>query len=212
MDLILAGLKQLNVVTGSVLVVYAWSVLPRFRLRVLFLGMMLGFTISTVLYFPQGEINEWVKHAPFYVGQVIFFLFVYSFKASSFSTKKAAQRQDRSLKLPALMLFGGVELEAVAKPDSGLPHILVLPVFLATGLLIFFKMLTTRLGRFRTIMSYFLFASAALTMIHVVEFIFESHSYFGYLQGASIELLELVWFYVACAFFALALKNTARLK
>ena len=207
MDIFLAGLKQLNVVVGSVLVVYAWSVLVKPVHRLLFLMMMLFFTVSTVLFFPQGEVNEWLKHAPFYIGQVLFLLLMHVLDFSQPATvQKRAGTSLKSVKVIAIGV-GVAEPSVVTARDSGLQHILVVPLFVVLGFTLLMKMARSHSKPARLVIGYFLMASASLTMIHVFEYFVESKDYVPFLQGSGVEMVELFWFYLSCVLFWLALKR-----
>lgn len=204
MDLFLAGLKQLNVVVATVLVVYAWTVLIKDRSKLLFLAMMLSFTVSTVLFFPEGEINEWVKHAPFYLGQLLLFLFVHSLGDSK-KEKKPALIKSAAVKPVAVAIgLGATEAQVIT---SGTEHILAAPLFLLLGFSLLLKLVFTKHKQTKIMVLYFLLASMALTMIHVVEFFVESKGFIQFLHGEPVEVVELLWFYLACALFALGLRK-----
>ena len=207
MDIFLAGLKQLNVVVGSVLVVYAWSVLVKPVQRLLFLTMMLFFTVSTVLFFPQGEVNEWLKHAPFYIGQVLFLLLMYVLDFSQSATgQKRAEASLKSIGVTAIGV-GATEPSAATARDSGLQHILVVPLFIVLGFTLLIKMTRSHSKQACLVIGCFLLASASLTMIHIFEYFVESKDYVPFLQGSGVEMVELFWFYLSCVLFWLALKR-----
>lgn len=205
MDLLLAGLKQLNVVLATTLVVYAWTILPRRNQRLLFLFMLLAFTISTVLFFPEGEVNEWVKHAPFYIGQVLFFAFVFSLNMSRDDKKLMAKKGKTASTMPAL--FFAATQGVQTSNTSGTEHILVAPLFLLIGASLIVKLVVTKQRYMRQAILFFLLAGTLLTMIHVTEFYIESKGYIPLLQGEPVEVVELLWFYGACAFFMLGLRK-----
>lgn len=205
MDILLAALKQLNVILASLLVVYGWSIFKGARLRILFLGMILSFTVSTVLFFPEGEIDEWLKHAPFYTGQLLYFFFMLQI---SLTISNNSRPKDVNKVMPIGVFLGHIgTIKSQVLAERGIQHILAAPIFLIVALVMFIRVISVSSKTLRVAIGYFLIAGASLSMIHVAEYLVETRGLLPLIHGEAIELIELVWFYLACGLFALGLKK-----
>lgn len=208
MDILLAAVKQLNVIIASLLVVYGWSIFKGAQLRILFLGMMLSFTVSTVLFFPEGEIDEWLKHAPFYAGQLLYFFFMMQISLTSSNNRP----KDLKKSMPIGIFLGGMgTIKSQVLAERGIQHILAAPIFLIVALVMLLRVFSLSSRTLQVVIGYFLVAGASLSMIHVAEYMVETRGLLPVIHGEAIELIELVWFYLACSLFALGLRKYKKL-
>lgn len=210
MDLLFSILKQINVALACIVVLYAWAVFTTLHARVLITLLIVMFTASTGLYFPEGYTNEWLKHAPFYIGQLCYALFLLAFV----NTQKLPRWESIINLLPYVILFivlgSGTIISLSALEHHGVQHILAAPFFFISVVVASFKyQLMPKTGRPKAFY-YFVLSGLALTFIHVTEYVFETKNLAPSLSGEIIELFEFIWFYIALAIFSLGIAKFNR--
>lgn len=168
--------------------------------------MLIFFFLSTILFFPEGKINDWLKHIPFYIGQFLFYLWLESIfgktnSQSQSQTKVVAQ----AATLPAA---GGLAEWLNFLTDQGLQHIITLPfsILIIAIIKVRFDYIPTHL---KSTLNILILAVLSLTMIHVGEFVVESQAWLPFLES-SIEVIEFLWYYLALGLFAFGVKKLAQ--
>ncbi len=218
MDLLFAVLKQLNVVIACAIILYAWGAFNSFKTRMLFAAMLMAFMVSTVLFFPEGEGNEWAKHVPFLAGQVLFLCFMLSLRPSSgvaSNRKMLAQRGFAPLIFTmASMLHDSQDMGASTTKyveSHGYQHVVPVPLFVIVCMTGVVRVLVSRSRQLRFSGGYMIAGLFFLTCIHINEYAVETKGYFPSLNGDPTELLEFVWFYIGCVCFVLGVRAYKRI-
>lgn len=190
---IVSGILSLGVVT------FAWNRLSG-NDRVFFILMIGFFFVSTVYFFSGGVINEWLKHLPFFTGQI----FLYFFISSLIKTWQKAPA-------PSVTLTAGFVVPTwfALLTKQGLQHILVLPLFLLFWGAISIKgsQLDSKL---RSQLNAWLLGGFFLVLIHIGHFVVEAQEWVPFLNGRPIDIIEFFWYYLAMVTFAIALNKNKK--
>lgn len=215
---LLLSLKFINVLIASILALFAWDILEKTSSKLLFTCMVAGYSISTILFFPEGEINEWLRHSPFYIAQILFY---YYFK-SVFSQLKNESRGEAQ---PTPVVRSTTNALFVATHTTsnksgllnmasgyGFQHLVTLPLVAVVTIAVALnipKPVDSNLARmYRNL----LIAAWSLTMIHVGEYLVETQDLFPALGGSTIELIEILWFYIGSIMIWFSLRNYLNFK
>lgn len=203
--------KLLSLLFSCTLIMYSLKTILDKKARTFFILMILSFFSSTILFFPEGRINDWIKHVPFFIGQLFLYYFL-----SSLLTKYTHAETAPSTPRPTVPASGApFSVGALAATDDwfnfltdqGLQHFLAVPLFfvIVTNIRLHYPQIRSAL--FRSILNLSLLAGASLTMIHLGEFIVESQHLLSFLEGDPIEIIEFLWYYAACVLFFIMLKK-----
>lgn len=213
-------LKLFNIILVVFLILCAHKSLKKLKHKVYFDIMLICYLTSTILFFLEGTRNEWLKHLPFYTGQIFFYLFLSALLAKKYRFEKTlktrvsllplffivANNPPKDIQTHADITNGWLEFVTT----QGLQHMLTLPFFvlIASTVRVYSREIPRKL---RPIGNYFLLAGLALTMIHIGEFLVESHGLFPKLNGDPIEVIEIGWFWVASGLLFVALNKLKKL-
>jgi hypothetical protein len=172
--------------------------------RIIFSFMLGSFFLSAMLFFPEGRINDWLKHIPFYFGQLLFYFWLENIFGKTSRTQAGGLAQ--AVVVPTT---GGFIEWFNYLTDQGLQHILTLPF-----LILIVAVIKVRFGyiqsNLKTTLNILLLAATALTMIHVGEFVVESQNWLPFLVEW-IEQIEFLWYYLALGLFALGVKRLSQI-
>jgi hypothetical protein len=192
--------KIISGVLSALIILYGWGKLAG-KQRVIFALMISFFFLSTVLFFPEGVVNDWFKHLPFVVGQFFFYLLLGSF-VKSWQRSPTAPSPTAATALAVPTWFESLT-------EQGLQHILVLPFFLLIWGVVGIKGSQLNKNR-RSHLNIWLLAGFFLTLIHIGEFLVESQGWMPFLDGDPIEVIEFIWYYLAIGTFFLALRKNKK--
>lgn len=191
---------------------WGWYKLPNKKIKIFFLLTLGCFFLSTVLFFPEGNINDWLKHIPFYVGQFLFYLFIKGVINFYLNQEKKSSSLVSSSILPQVVIVNVAsdQLEFTHWFDflteQGLQHIITLPFLFLIISVIRVRYIYIQSKAFIAVLNFFMFAATLLTLIHVGEFVVESQQWLPFLEN-SIEYVEFILFYLALLFLWLAIQK-----
>ncbi len=190
------------------LAVLAWGIkkLEAGRGRIIFCAMLIFFFLSTMLFFPEGRVNDWLKHIPFFIGQFLFYLWLESIFGKSAQNKFQTQGMAQVAVLPAT---GSFTEWFNFLTDQGLQHIIVLPFYMLIMAVISVRFAYIQSTPLRSTLNLLMLAALFLTMIHIGEFVVESQAWLPFLENW-IEIIEFLLYYLALGFFALGIKKLAQ--
>ncbi len=173
--------------------------------RIIFSLMLGSFFLSTILFFPEGRINDWLKHIPFYFGQLLFYLWLENIFGKTSRTQAGGLAQ-----AVAVPTTGGFIEWFNYLTDQGLQHIITLPflILIVAAVRVRFGYIAS--SHLKTTLNIILLAAASLTMIHVGEFVVESQAWLPFLES-SIEVIEFLWYYLALGLFAISVKRLSQI-
>lgn len=185
-----------------------WGIkkLVKGKIRINFILMLIFFFLSTMLFFPEGRVNDWLKHIPFYIGQFLFYLWL----ESIFGNPSQSQSQTKTIvAAAALPATGGFVDWFNFLTDQGLQHVITLPfsILIIAIVRVRFAYIPTHL---KSTLNILVLAALSLTMIHVGEFVVESQAWLPFLEEW-IEIIEFLWYYLALGFFAFGVKKLAQI-
>lgn len=158
-------------------------------------GVMLElFVLSTLgLLYPENEVGNWLRHIPFYMGQIVFYFFL---RRIITVYENVGGESEDSLAPPKEFTHQIVGTWGWASflTQQGLQHILTVPLF--------FLVLTTvqiykgivRSPYLKSCLHLLLIASCFLTMIHIQEFVVHSQHWITFIHHEVLQYLELFWF------------------
>lgn len=216
---ITAIFKIFNTILTVLLIVWGISKFPHQATRNMFVAMLCAFLLATLFFLPEdGAAAEWLRHLPFYIGQVLFVIFVtYIIRYHYELPESTAERTplDKSGQLPtslAAMSLPFLSLEGIGSglrilTDEGMQHFLTLPIFLVVLAVVRAQFPYIHSKGVRQALKFFTWAAGALTMIHISEFIVENQELIPFLEGDPIELIEFFWFYLALFLFVVGIKR-----
>lgn len=173
--------------------------------RILFSIMLTFFFLSTILFFPEGRINDWNKHIPFYIGQLLFYFWI----ESIFDKPTQSQSQTKTVAAAAAIPATGGFVEWFNfLTDQGLQHVITLPflILIIAIIRVRFAYIPTHL---KSTLNILIVAALSLTIIHVGEFVVESQNWLPFLEEW-IEIIEFLWYYLALGLFAIGVKRLAK--
>lgn len=173
--------------------------------RIIFSLMLIFFFLSTILFFPEGRINDWNKHIPFYIGQLLFYFWV----ASIFGKSSQGQSETKTMVAAALPATGGFLEWFNFLTDQGLQHVITLPFLILIIAIIRVRFAYIQTAYLRSTLNILIAAALCLTMIHVGEFVVESQNWLPFLVEW-IEIIEFLWYYLALGLFAIGVKRLAK--
>ena len=174
-------------------------------MRIIFILMLIFFFLSTMLFFPEGRINDWLKHIPFYIGQFLFYLWLESIFGKVSQSQSQTKEVAAAAALPAT---GGLVDWFNFLTDQGLQHIITLPfsILIIAIIRVRFTYISTHL---KSTLNILILAAISLTMIHVGEFVVESQAWLPFLEEW-IEIIEFLWYYLGLGLFAFGVKKLAQ--
>ncbi len=192
----------------ATLAVAVWSTpkLAKTKVKVVFVAMLISFFLSTILFFPEGRINDWLKHIPFYFGQFLLYLFLVNIieAYSPIEKKPQSSPQPRLAVLPVGFVNWFNFLT-----DQGLQHVITLPLFFLIVTVVRIQYLYIESPAFKTVLNLFMAAGGALVMIHIGEFVVESQGWLPFLEEL-IEIIEFLWYYLALILIGLGVSKLTK--
>ena len=204
MDIFLV-LKIISFLASAGTIYFAVRVLPGAKLKILFTASIAFFFLSTVLYFEEGVVGEWEKHAPFFIGQ----LFLYFFLTALVKEKISTGNKFAGLVVP-FSVSDTTRDFFIYSTEQGVQHIIVLPLALIVATTISARLIGAEKPAMKPAMRYFFLALFSLVMIHVSEFLIESQGLLPFLDGMGIEMMEFLFFYLALFALSAGLKEISR--
>lgn len=174
--------------------------------RIIFSLMLIFFFLSTILFFPEGKINDWIKHVPFYIGQILFYFWL----ESIFNQPSQGQSQTKTMaQAGVLSAAGGFTEWFNFLTDQGLQHVITLPFTILIIAIMKVRFAYIESSHLRFTLNIFILAVLSLTMIHVGEFVVESQNWLPFLEEW-IEIIEFLWYYLGLGLFAIGVKRLAK--
>ncbi len=168
--------------------------------------MLVVFFLSTMFFFPEGRINDWLKHIPFFIGQFLFYLWLESIFGKSAQNQSQTQGMAQVVALPAT---GSFTEWFNFLTDHGIQHIIALPFYMLIMAAISVRFSYIQSTPFRSTLNLLMLAALSLTMIHIGEFVVESQNWLPFLIDW-IERIEFLLYYLALGLFALGIKKLAQ--
>lgn len=200
--------KIISLLLSILVILYSLRTISKTKVRILFIIMIASFFLSTILFFPEGRINDWMKHLPFYVGQLFFYFFLSSL-LSEYTPPNNSVPSPKPIvpttQIAASFIGSGIDEWFNFLTDQGLQHFLAVPLFLLVMMNIQIHFPSIKDAIFRRILTIFLIAGTCLTMIHLGEFIVEAQDWMPFLEGNPIEIIEFIWYYSAVILFIFGL-------
>lgn len=193
--------------------IWGWKRIKDNQVRILFCIMLLFFFLSTILFAHESLLDTWIKHILFYIGQFFFYLFIVSLisyyekptsnQHTSLFSKNLFSTKDKSLVALGVtsMTNSGIKDWIDFITDQGIQHMLALPLLLLIITTIEMKYIFLKSNALRAALNTFMFAAAALMLIHLMEFIVESQKLLSFLDGDINEILEFCWYFLGLFFF-----------
>lgn len=179
----------------------------------LFIAMIVFFFVSTIFYFPEGVLNDWYKHIPFYAGQILFYFFIQEV-IQHYGNSKVPSRENWyhivAAGAPVTVSHEFVDWFTFVTLE-GLQHIITLPLYI---LIVVFARLhfgSIKSDSLKHVLNICILAGFFLTIIHVGEFIVEAQGLLLFLDGNPIEIIEFLWYYVALLLFGLSIHTLSKL-
>jgi hypothetical protein len=164
--------------------------------KLIFTLMIVSFYLSAILFFPEGVLNDWFKHIPFFFGLFFFYLLLSKIVRNDENNKPSQN---------LAIYFASTPYWFEALTERGLQHIIVLPFTLLIWGVVSIK--GSRLPQVqRSELRLWLLAGLSLTLIHVGEFVVESQGWLGFLES-SIEFIEFGWYYLAMLIFFFSVRK-----
>ncbi len=196
--------KVISFILTVAVIVWGVKKLEAGRGRTIFCAMLIFFFLSTMLFFPEGRVNDWLKHLPFFIGQLLFYFWLVSIfgKSSQPKTKGTAH----AVAVPAT---GGFTEWFNYLTDQGLQHIIALPFLILIIAVVRVRYAYIQSSYLKSTLNLLLLAAGFLTMIHVGEFVVESQGWLPFLEKW-IEQIEFVLYYLAIGLFAIGIKRLAK--
>lgn len=174
--------------------------------KMLFISMLIFFFLSTILFFPEGRINDWNKHIPFFIGQILFYFWL----ENIFKQPSTNQVQNQTnVHVVGFTATGGLVEWFNFLTDQGLQHIITLPFSVLIVTIIKVRFSYIQSAYLKNTLNIFTLAIISLTMIHIGEFVVESQAWLPFLES-SIEVIEFIWYYLALSLFAIGIKRLAQ--
>lgn len=205
-DTILTILKIISFIFTLTLVIWGTPKLTKSKVKGIFVVMLGSFFLSTVLFFPEGRINDWLKHIPFYFGQ----FFLYLFLANIIEAYSPISKKPQSSPQPQLALIpGGFSNWFNFLTDQGLQHLITLPFLFLIVTVIRIQYLYIESAAFKSALNLFMLAGTALVMIHMGEFVVENHGWLPFLEEA-IEVIEFLWYYLGLILIGFAVSKLTK--
>jgi len=182
------------------------------KIVTIFIAMIVSFFLSTVLYFPEGVLNDWYKHVPFFTGQILFYFFlqeVIRFYSESNPTSRGEV-------YVAAGVSGAASTVGIADwfsfiTEEGLQHIITLPLLLMVVIFSRLHFGSIKSKSVKHILNICIFAGFFLTVIHVGEFVVEAQGLLPMLES-SIEIIEFLWYYLALIMFGVSIHKLSKLQ
>lgn len=213
MDIIIL-LKFISGILTFLLLFFSWRLTIDKKAKVLFSLMLLFFLLSVILFFPEGYISDWLKHIPFFIGQLLFCIFLWHCINHFMIDKDQSPAQGSVAQYVAGLGAGSYKIVEDTSSDwfgfitqQGVQHIIALPfLFLIISLIrVQYNFISSHQNK--SILNMFLAAGVCLTIIHIGEFVVESQNWIPALEGETIEIIEFMWYYSALFLFFFALKR-----
>lgn len=210
---------------GLIYFFLAFIFLPSYLNLKFFFGPIGFFKIS-------GVIDSWLRHPPFYFGQLFFFLFVMSLV--SLRLEEVEKKKVRlfifliSLLYAVFLIFpsfvfGYHGVNILNKPiaffnmllfleDQGVQHILALLFFLLTFAIVRLKPFYAGLEPFIKVASWFFIANTCFIIIHFLEYSLESLHLLPFLFSDLGEIIKFTFQYFGIIFLYIGVVRFVRLR
>lgn len=192
--------------------VYAWRTLPKGRLRTLFVA---SFFLMSIYKFYDPNTDSiallWSRHLVVYCGEICFYFFIVAFSKlfieiedTQIKQRPTVLRQNLLVLLPLMTFASGLTwYQYVSK--EGLPHILVLPIFVLLVAIVRLRVGVYDSKYARAVML-FTFGIGAWTTIHVFEFIGESQKLIYPWLNNVMPNIEAFWYILGAIIFVYSLR------
>lgn len=203
------SMEILILLEGIGFILSFWVIILSFRkikdpsIRTLFVIMLGLFILSTALSFSQGRLNDWIRHIPFFGGQLVLFLLVKEL------IYEYADKKNNSLKqvVPSLFLGGssyfGIDDFISYLTDQGIQDILTLPLTILVGMYVWVRYPYIQNAALKKALLFFVGGASLLTLIYVLEFFIDAQNLVPFLADFPLKLSGFVLYYLALFCFGM---------
>lgn len=202
-------------VLASWVVLYAWKCLAYKKLWLLFAVTFILMSVS-VVYDPASDSRAllWARHIPVYIGEIFFYYFITSFSRKFIeledddNSKHAVElHQNLVSPLPIIVVVSYLSSASWFNyiTDEGLPHILILPLFVVVVSLVRLRLAIFN-SEYLIVTRLLTLAFGAIVMIHISEFMIESQKIIPPFS-AYMNYIEPFWYLVGVFVFCYALSK-----
>lgn len=202
-------MEILILLEGVGFVLSFWVIILSFRkikdpsIRTLFVIMLALFILSTALSFSQGRLNDWIRHIPFYGGQLVLFLLVKELIIEYGNKKNNSSQQV----VPALFLGGssyfGIGDFISYLTDQGIQDILTLPLTILVGMYVWVRYPYIENASLKKALLFFVSGGSLLTLIYVLEFFIDAQNIMPFLVGFPLTISGFALYYLALFCFGM---------